>query len=130
MQRNFGGWNEQVENFGSTAIMGQMNVDWTQSDIGKKQIDTDVEPFAADNVNPLAWNRYDGPEDKRNVAPSTASKAQIQQALAQAMALDEGAPEKVHVLEPEVYKAVADANRPNPRTTFYNQNLNDMVTRI
>ena len=89
-----------------------------------------MHPFVYENVNPLAWDRYDSPTDKRNVAPATASKAQIQQALAQAMALDEQEPEKVHILEPEVYKAAADSNRPNPRTTFYNQNLNDMVMRI
>ena len=81
-------------------------------------------------VSPLAHRRTDSPEDPSNVAPITASKAQIQQALAQAMALDEQEPEKVHILEPEVYKAAADSNRPNPRTTFYNQNLNDMVMRI
>lgn len=32
------------------------------------------------------------------------------------------APEKVHVLEPEAYQARANANKPGPRTTFYNKN--------
>lgn len=32
-----------------------------------------------------------------------------------------GEPEKVHVLEPFAYKARADANTPNTRTTFYNK---------
>jgi hypothetical protein len=32
------------------------------------------------------------------------------------------APEKVHVLEPEVYQQAANTNKPGPRTTFYNKN--------
>lgn len=31
------------------------------------------------------------------------------------------APEKVHILEPEVYQEIANKNKPNQRTTFYNK---------
>ena len=130
-QRSFGGFNEQVDNFGSTAIMGQMKVDYSKSaweaDIKNDEVMPDVFKWTNDMVSPIQENRTKSPEDLSNVAPAIASTAQIQQALTQAMAADEGEPEKVHILEPEVYQNRANSNKPNPRTTFYNQ---DLLTHI
>lgn len=36
-------------------------------------------------------------------------------------------PEKVNVLEPEVYQERANKNKPGPRTTFYNKNKKEPV---
>ena len=35
------------------------------------------------------------------------------------MMQQEAEPEKVHILEPEVYQHIANTNKPNIRTTFY-----------
>ena len=46
MQRNFGGFNDQVSDFGSTAVMGQMNVDYSKNawmeDIKNDEVMPDV----------------------------------------------------------------------------------------
>ena len=115
-------FNEQVEDFGDNAIRGSMQVSnlHEKRDIKDDNVNPDVYDWSFDNLMPIPWNRYDSPEDKRNAAPMT-SAAQIQAALAEAMAIDEQEPEpeKVHILEPEVYRERANNNKPNPRTTFY-----------